>query len=158
MNDDQLAELYFRTTLELADTSGALWRITPDPNTQDDPSGVLAPYCHAFILTAENPESLGEYSAEQNARATVELGQQLAGLGIDYRECPGFGFDTDHVEHGFALLGDSTTSDRIRDLALNLARSYRQNAIFHLNTNGLAIIGALRPTMAGTRSVRIEPA
>ena len=155
MTDNELTELYFRTTLELADSRGVVWTITPAITDEDDASVILAPYTHALILTAENPESSGEYTSEDNSAATAALAHELAHSDLVYRECPGFGFDSDHVEHGFALLARADDRERITQHALELARSYRQNAVFHLSATGLGIIGALRPRMSATRPVRI---
>ena len=158
MDDSELAELYYRTTLELADSAGQIWRITPTDTELMSPLEVLAPYTDAFILTAENPESSGENTAADNALATRALHADLAQSGLIFRECPGFGFDVDHVEHGFALFADEDSRESVRAKALELATTYRQNAIFHLHRGGLGIIGALRPQMAATRTVRLERA
>lgn len=158
MDDSQLAELYYRTTLELADSAGQIWRITPTDTEPMMPAGVLAPYTDAFILTAENPESSGENTAADNARATRALQADLESSGLVFRDCPGFGFDVDHVEHGFALLADEGSRESVRSMALELATTYRQNAIFHLHRGGLSIIGALRPQMAATRTVSLQRA
>lgn len=160
MSDDELIELYFRTTLELRDDEGRTWRISPvsHPDQASDPVVVLAPFSDAFILTAENPESSGEYSAEQNRDATAELESLLANAPVTFRECPGFAWDSDHVEPGFALLAREEQAAERQELALELARKFRQNAIFHLSTDGLGIIGALRPEMRGLRPVVCERA
>jgi len=156
VDDSQLAELYYRTTLELADSAGQIWRITPTDAEPMSPAQVLAPYTDAFILTAENPESSGENTAADNARATRALQADLESSGLVFRECPGFGFDVDHVEHGFALLADEDSRESVRSTALELATTYRQNAIFQLHAGGLGIIGALRAHMAGIRNVEIR--
>ena len=153
-----MAELYYRTTLELADSAGQIWRITPTNTEPMSPAGVLDPYTDAFILTAENPESSGENTAADNARATRALQADLESSGLVFRDCPGFGFDVDHVEHGFALLADEDSCESVRSMALELATTYRQNAIFHLHRGGLGIIGALRAQMAATRTVSLERA
>ena len=158
MDDSQLAELYYRTTLELADSAGQIWRITPTEAEPTSPAEVLAPYTEAFILTAENPESSGDNTAADNARATRALQADLESSGLVFRECPGFGFDVDHVEHGFALLADEDSRESVRSKALELATIYRQNAIFHLHRGGLGIVGALRPEMAATRTVSLQRA
>jgi hypothetical protein len=156
MDDAALAELYYRTTLELADSEGTVWKITPTDTAPDNPDTVLSPYTDAFILTAENPESSGLNTPEDNQKATASLQSELDTLGVVYRDCPGYGFDVDHVEQGFALLADQTNRDQIRKIALNLATRYRQNAIFHLHAGGLSIIGALRAHMTGIRNVEIR--
>ena len=158
VTDEELAELYYRTTLELADAEGAVWDITPSDSPGMSPAVVLAPFSHAFILTAENPESAGDYTPEQNAAATNALAADIAARGIPYRPCPGYGFDVDHVEHGFALLATDDTASEVREIALELAHSYRQNAIFHLSDAGLGIIGALRSEMSAVRPVRLSRA
>jgi len=158
VDDSELAELYYRTTLELADSAGQIWRITPTDTEPMSPAEVLAPYTDAFILTAENPESSGENTAADNARATRALQADLESSGLVFRDCPGFGFDVDHVEHGFALFADEESRESVRAKALELATTYRQNAIFHLHRDGLGIIGALRPEMAATRTVSLQRA
>ena len=158
MDDRELAELYFRTTLELEDSSGVTWRITPTDSSPDSPDSLLAPYSDAFILTAENPESLDENSASENDRATAALRDELDRRGIDYRDCPGYGFDVDHVEKGFALLASPSNREDTLETALGLARKYRQNAIFQLSATGLGIIGALRSEMTALRPVSITTA
>ena len=158
MDESQLAELYYRTTLELADSAGQIWRITPTDTGAMSPAKVLAPHTDAFILTAENPESSGENTAADNARATRALQADLESSGLVFRDCPGFGFDVDHVEHGFALLADEDSRESVRSKALELANTYRQNAIFHLHRGGLGIIGALRPQMAATKTVGLQRA
>jgi len=45
-----------------------------------------------------------------------------------------------------------------QERALDLARRFRQNAIFHLSADGLAIMGALRSKMRGVRKVICERA
>lgn len=160
MGDDELIELYFRTTLELRDDEGRTWRISPVSSAEQatDPLVVLSPFTDAFILTAENPESSGEYSAEQNRAATAELGSLLADSPVTFRECPGFAWDSDHVEPGFAVLARDEQAAERQELTLELARRFRQNAIFHLSADGLGIIGALRPEMRGIRPVVCERA
>ena len=158
MTDEELAELYYRTTLELADAEGVVWGITPTEGPGMSPVHVLVPFSHAFILTAENPESAGAYTPEQNAKATKALRADIAARGIPHRPCPGYGFDVAHVEHGFALLATDDTSSEVRAIALELAHSYRQNAIFHLSAAGLGIIGALRSEMSAVRPVRLSRA
>ena len=158
MDDAVLAELYYRTTLELADGGGTVWKITPTDTEPDNPETLLFPYADAFILTAENPESSGLNTADDNAQATSSLQSEVETLGVVYRDCPGYGFDVDHVEQGFALLADHTNRDQIRKIALDLATRYRQNAIFHLHAGGLSIIGALRARMTGDRPVRVDRA
>ena len=158
MDDATLSELYYRTTLELADSEGTVWKITPTDTEPDSPEALLSPYTDAFILTAENPESSGLNTADDNAQATSSLQSELETLGVVYRDCPGYGFDVDHVEQGFALLADQTTQDQIRKIALDLATRYRQNAIFHLHAGGLSIIGARRAQVTGDRPVRVDRA
>ena len=77
MDDAVLAELYYRTTLELADGGGTVWKITPTDTEPDSPEALLSPYTDAFILTAENPESSGVNTADDNAQATSSLGQTV---------------------------------------------------------------------------------
>lgn len=158
MDDASLTELYFRTVLELRDDSGQLFRITPiEPDASgSDGSVVLSPFSDAYILTAENPESSGTQSAEENAQATRALGQMLDDLPVVFRDCPGYAFDSDHVEPGFAVLAHDYESDSIKELVLGLASRFRQNAIFHLSPAGLSIIGAVRDQMTGFRPVVIE--
>lgn len=160
MSDDELIELYFRTTLELRDDEGRTWRISPVSSAEQatDPLAVLSPFTDAFILTAENPESSGENSVEQNRAATAELGSLLADSPVTFRECPGFAWDSDHVEPGFAVLARDEQAAERQELTLELARRFRQNAIFHLSADGLGIIGALRPEMRGIRPVVCERA
>ena len=160
MGDEELLELYFRTTLELRDDEGRTWRISPVSGAErhSDPLEVLSPFTDAFILTAENPESSGEYSAEQNAAATAELRAILADSPVTFRDCPGFGWDGDHVEPGFAILARDEQAAERQEFALELARRFQQNAIFHLSADGLAIMGALRSDMRGLRTVICERA
>jgi hypothetical protein len=160
MGDEELVELYFRTTLELRDDEGRTWRISPVAHSErhSDPLDVLSPFTDAFILTAENPESSGENTADQNAAATAELRSILADSPVTFRECPGFAWDGDHVEPGFAILAREEQARERQELALELARKFRQNAIFHLSVDGLAIIGALRSDMRGLRKVICERA
>lgn len=158
MDDRELAALYFRTTLELRDDEGYAWRISPTESAEAirDPLAVLSPFTDAFILTAENPESSGQASAEENAEATRELAHLLDESGRPHRDCPGFAWDEDHIEPGFALLASPSTRDHTREFALKLAAEFRQNAIFHLDQSGLGIIGALRAGMTGHRPVHCE--
>ncbi len=160
MGDEELIELYFRTTLELRDDEGRTWRISPvsSPEKASDPLVVLAPFTDAFILTAENPESLGEFGVHENAVATAELASLLADSPVTFRDCPGFAWDSDHVEPGFAVLAREEQAAERQELTLELARRFRQNAIFHLSADGLGIIGALRPEMRGLRPVVCERA
>jgi hypothetical protein len=123
-----------------------------------DPLEVLSPFSDAFILTAENPESTDKYSAEQNATATAELRSILADSPVTFRDCPGYAWDADHVEPGFAILARDEQAPERQELALNLARRFHQNAIFHLSADGLAIMGALRSDMRGLRKVICERA
>ena len=88
MTDEELGELYYRTTLELTDQHGTLWAITPTDSVNHSPSAVLAPFTEAFILTAENPESSGENTPEDNARATAALASDIDTRGIPHRPCP----------------------------------------------------------------------
>lgn len=156
----ELEELYFRTTLELRDDSGVLFRITPTEHSNDSTkvADVLSPFTEAFILTAENPESSGEYSDQENARATAELGDLLASSTLTYRECPGFAWDSDHVEPGFAVLGRAEEASELLRVTLELATRFRQNAIFRLSEAGLSLVGALRPDLSGIRPVIVERA
>ena len=158
MDDAALADVYYRTTLELADDHGTIWQITPASTDGDDPGVILGGFSDAYILTAENPESSGEYSSEENAAATAALAHELNESGVTYRPCPGYGFDVDHVEHGFAILATAEQSGTLRDFTLELARRYRQNAIFHLHGGGLGIVGALRPGLNALRAVEIRQA
>ncbi len=155
MNDKALEELYFATVLELADGKGHTWRITPTAFDGDDVSDVLAPHSEAFILTAENPESSGEFTPEENAAATASLTHELEHSAVTVRACPGYALDSDHVEPGFAVMADAHNSVAMREFTVTLARSYRQNAIFHLTPQGLGIIGVLRPELQAFRKVRI---
>ena len=158
VDDASLEELYFRTTLELRDDSGQLYRITPT-QLDDQPSDadvVLRPFSDAFILTAENPESLGEFSAQQNAEATELLHQRLLESSAVFRDCPGYAFDSDHVEPGFAVLSHSYEANELQQWVVGLAKEFRQNAIFHLGRDGLSLIGVLRPDLRGTRPVLVE--
>jgi len=157
MNDSALEELYFATALELADAKGKTWRITPTAFDGDDASSILAPHTEAFILTAENPESSGEFTPEENAAATASLAHELDHSGLIARACPGYALDSDHVEPGFAVMAAADNSDLMREFTVDLARSYRQNAIFHLTQKGLGIIGVLRPELQAFRTVRITP-
>ncbi len=158
MGDEDLVELYFRTTLELRDDEGRTWRISPVSGNErhSDPLDVLSPFTDAFILTAENPESTGDYSAEQNAAATAELRSILTDSPVTFRDCPGYAWDGDHVEPGFAILARDEQAAERQELALHLARQFQQNAIFHLSADGLAIMGALRSEMRGLRTVICE--
>lgn len=158
VDDASLEELYFRTTLELRDDSGQLYRITPTRLDEhpSDSDVVLRPFSDAFILTAENPESLGEFSAEENAAATKLLHQRLLESSAVFRDCPGYAFDSDHVEPGFAVLSHSHEAKELQQWVVALAKEFRQNAIFHLGHNGLSLIGALRPQLHGTRPVFVE--
>jgi hypothetical protein len=158
MGDEDLVELYFRTTLELRDDEGRTWRISPVSGNErhSDPLDVLSPFIDAFILTAENPESTGDYSAEQNAAATAELRSILTDSPVTFRDCPGYAWDGDHVEPGFAILARDEQAAERQELALHLARQFQQNAIFHLSADGLAIMGALRSEMRGLRKVICE--
>lgn len=156
MDDAVLAELYYRTTLELADGGGTVWKITPTDTEPDSPEALLSPYTDAFILTAENPESSGLNTADDNAQATSSLQSELETLGVVYRDCPGYGFGVDHVEQGFALLADQTTQEQIRKIALDLATRHRQHAIFYLHDGGLSITGALSAHVTGIRTVEIR--
>ena len=158
MDDRELAELYFRTTLELRDDEGRAWRISPTHNagSASDPLVVLSPFTDAYILTAENPESSGTASAQDNARATAELAHLLSESSVTFRECPGFAWDADHVEPGFAILASPTRRDEVEAFALELATRFRQNAIFHLDQSGLGITGALRPELTGHSPVVCE--
>lgn len=161
MNADELVTLYFRTTLRLTHASGENFEIRPLENqaaSSADPKVVLAPYQHAFILTAENPESLGELSPEQNAEATAALRRILVASGHPFRDCPGYALDSDHVEPGFAILAHQNEAAEIQGFAIGLAESFRQNAIFHLDRRGLEIIGALREDLDALRPVSINPA
>ena len=97
-----------------------------------------------------------ESTTADKARANRVLEADLESSGLVFRESPGFGFDVDHVEHGFALLADEDSRESVRSKALELATTYRQNAIFHLHAGGLGIIGALRAHMAGIRKVEIR--
>lgn len=155
MDDNALEELYFSTVLELADARANTWRITPTAFDGDDPSAILAPYSDAYILTAENPESSSEFTAEENAAATASLAHELSHSSAVVKPCPGFALDSDHVEPGFAVLARPETSTAMRELTVDLARSYRQNAIFHLSHKGLSLIGVLRPELQAYRRVRI---
>lgn len=158
MDDRELAELYFRTTLELRDDEGRAWRISPTHSAEStsDPLVVLSPFTDAYILTAENPESSGTASAHDNARATSELAHLLSESSMTYRECPGFAWDADHVEPGFAILASPSRRDEVEAFALELALRFRQNAIFHLDQSGLGIVGALRPELTGHSPVVCE--
>ena len=158
MGDEDLVELYFRTTLELRDDEGRTWRISPVSGNErhSDPLDVLSPFTDAFILTAENPESTGDYSAEQNAAATAELRSILTDSPVTFRDCPGYAWDGDDVEPGFAILARDEQAAERQELALHLARQFQQNAIFHLSADGLAIMGALRSEMRGLRTVICE--
>ena len=158
VNDHELAELYFRTTLELRDDEGRAWRISPSDSADgaSDPLVVLSPFTDAYILTAENPESSGRASAQDNARATAELAHLLNESSVTYRECPGFAWDADHVEPGFAILASPSRSDELEAFALELALRFNQNAIFHLDQSGLGIIGARRPELFGHTPVVCE--
>lgn len=158
MDDLALADLYFRTTLELRDDEGRAWRISPTDTagSATDPLVVLSPFTDAFILTAENPESSGAASAQENARATAELAHLLSESSVTYRECPGFAWDADHVEPGFAILAGPSRRDELEAFALELALRFRQNAIFHLDQSGLGIIGALRTELTGHTPVVCE--
>jgi hypothetical protein len=155
MDDNALEELYFATVLELADEKGNTWRITPTALDGDDASRILAPHTDAYILTAENPESSGEFTAEENAAATASLAHELDHSVATVRACPGHALDSDHVEPGFAVMAHAENSVAMRQLTIDLARSYRQNAIFHLSQKGLGIIGVLRPELQAFRAVRI---
>lgn len=158
MSDEELIELYFRTTLELLDDDGQLWRISPtdDPTLASDPLEILAPFSDAYILTAENPESSGEFGPNDNAQVTTRLRSLLAESPVTFRDCPGFAWDSDHVEPGFAVFADGSRGEEILDFTREIARSFRQNAIFHLSTDGLGIIGILRPGLRGLRPVVCE--
>ena len=159
MDSGELVELYFRTTLEIADSHGTIYRIRPRELTQadgDSPQVILDPYQHAFILTAENPESLGLYSAAQNEQATRQLRTILLASRHPFVDCPGYGWDVDHVEPGFAVLATEQQEPEIRRYVIELAEAFRQNAIFHLDYEGLEIIGALRE-LSGRRRVSITP-
>lgn len=158
MDDERLAEVYFQTTLELRDSSGQLYLIRPTTGHGGDPRRLLSPYTDAFILTAENPLSLDEFSESENREATEALRDDLNKAGVVFQDCPGRAIGSDHVEAGFALLATDRDRDQLLLDTLDLARSYRQNAIFHLNKRGLHIIGAVRHQMSGHRPVRIERA
>jgi hypothetical protein len=157
MDSASLEELYFATVLELADHRGHYWRITPTLLEGDDASRVLSPHSEAFILTAENPESAGQFSPEENAAATASLAHELDHASVVVRACPGYSLESDHVEPGFALLANPDDAPALRDYTMSLARSYRQNAIFHLTSRGLGLIGVLRPELQGFREVQITP-
>lgn len=158
MDASSLVELYFRTTLELRDDSGQLYRITPvEPGqTGSAVEAFLEPFSDAFILTAENPESSGTFSVAENEAATAELRAILSDSPVVFRQCPGYAFDSDHVEPGFAVLARQSQRDELLEFTLSLARRFRQNAIFQLNSHGLAIVGALRDDLTGVRPVVIE--
>lgn len=151
--------LYFQTTLVLEDPSGTPFHIRPlGPEAASaDPSGLLSPYQHAFILTAENPESLGDYTPAQNAEATAQLRRLLESSGHPFRECPGLAWDSEHVEAGFAILATDDNAAEMHGYAIDLAKGFRQNAIFHLEARGLEILGALRDDLAAIRPVIISP-
>ena len=161
VNADDLVTLYFRTTLVLANSSGTPFHIQPVDESDSpsaDPTPLLSPYRQAFILTAENPESLGHYTANQNAEATASLRRLLSGSGYSYRDCPGYAWDSDHVEPGFAVLASDQRASEVQGFTIGLAEKFRQNAIFRLDANGLGILGALRQDLGGTRPVVITPA
>lgn len=98
------------------------------------------------VLTAENPwganaedeptEASEEAAERRNAERRARLERELRDAGITFVRCDGVAPDGDYREHAVAMTADRAT-------AVEIARRYRQLAIFWFDGRAFWLVGAL---------------
>lgn len=85
-----------------------------------------------WVITAWNPDGQNRPDAE-NMLADEELRRVILDQGVDFLRITGSSPDESHAEPGWGIVTDETT-------ALNLGRSFRQEAVFHFHATGIDLV------------------
>ncbi len=85
-----------------------------------------------WVITAWNPDGQGQ-PATVNKLADEELRRVLLDRCLDIFRITGSSPDESHAEPGWGIVTDEAT-------ALDLARSFKQEAVFHFQSTGIDLV------------------
>lgn len=157
---DELLNAYLKTEIVFRGIDGIDWgTVAVDvPGSMVRTRGafeLLGLDCNsAFIITAWNPLGL-ELSQSQNELLQSSLETDLIANGVEFvpvvGQKPGGGWKED------SFLVPNRSPWEIRQIILELADKFAQNAIFELTFSTMRVIGVRRPNMSGEVGFRLMP-
>jgi hypothetical protein len=101
----------------------------------------------SFVIVTAYATTGEQWSDEQNERADETLRRRLGELGVWIARITGFDPATGHAEPGWAVEIDLATG-------VGLGREYRQDAIFHVEGDRLAVVSCVEQRVAAVGSFR----
>ncbi len=105
----------------------------------------------SFVIVTAYATTGEQWSDEENERADEALRRRLFDLGVWVSRVTGFDPATGHAEPGWAVEIDLATG-------VGLGREYRQDAIFHVEGDRLAVVSCAehRVTAVGSFRERVD--
>jgi uncharacterized protein with GYD domain len=101
----------------------------------------------SFVIVTAYATTGEQWSEEENERADAILRRRLGELGVWIERITGFDPATGHAEPGWAVEIDLATG-------VSLGREYRQDAIFHVEGDRLAVVSCAEQGVASVGSFR----
>lgn len=101
----------------------------------------------SFVIVTAYATTGEQWSDKENERADAALRRRLGELGVWIAPITGFDPATGHAEPGWAVAVDL-------EIGRSLGREFRQNAIFHVDGDRLAVVSCAEQDVAAVGAFR----